>query len=432
MALDRPNTVRPITGTSADYDGLLERSLRARYVMIGEASHGTHEFYRHRAELTKRLVDEAGFGAVAVEADWPDAYRVNRYVRDANYDASADEALSDFRRFPVWMWRNTEVADFVGWLRDWNDSVGDDRRKAGFYGLDLYSMHRSMEEVVAYLEVIDPPAAARARERYSCFDHFGTDPQVYGYETGLGGVEPCEQQAVAQLVVLYRMAADPAMRALLDEDRHFYATRNAELVVNAEEYYRSMFRGGVESWNLRDRHMAETLEALASHLRQRQGETKVVVWEHNSHIGDARATELGTTGQFNVGQLEREMYDGEAMLVGCTTYSGAVTAASDWGGVAERKRVRPALGGSWEELLHEQAGQDMIVETAGMLGPRLERAIGVVYRPETERISHYFHAQLADQFDAVIHIDDTRAVEPLEITSEWERGELPETYPFGV
>ncbi|MFL5825309.1 MAG: erythromycin esterase family protein [Thermoleophilaceae bacterium] len=432
MALDQPTTVRPLTGAPADYDGLVERSVGARYVMIGEASHGTHEFYRHRAEITKRLIAEAGFGAVAVEADWPDAYRVNRYVRDANSDSSAEEALSDFRRFPVWMWRNADVADFVGWLRDWNDSLGADRAKAGFYGLDLYSLHRSMEEVVAYLEHIDPPAAARARERYSCFDHFGADPAVYGYETGIGGGEPCEQKAVDQLTELRQMAVDPTMRALLDEDRHFYAELNAQVVVNAEEYYRSMFRGGVESWNLRDRHMAETLEALASHLRQRQGETKVVVWEHNSHIGDARATELGATGQFNVGQLERELYDGETMLVGFTTYSGTVTAASDWGGVAERKRVRRALGGSWEELLHEQRGQDMIVETAGMLGPRLERAIGVVYRPETERISHYFRAQLADQFDAVIHIDETRAVEPLEVTGEWQRGELPETYPFGV
>jgi erythromycin esterase-like protein/predicted phosphoribosyltransferase len=424
---------RPLAGSAADDDGLLERLAAARYVLVGEASHGTDDFYRERAEITKRLIAEEGFTAVAVEADWPDAYRVNRFVRAVNDDADAEEALSDFRRFPVWMWRNAAVADFVGWLREHNDALPAGAPKVGFYGLDLYSLYTSMEEVVRYLEDIDPEAARRARERYACFDHFSRDPQVYAYETGLGGVEPCEQQAVEQLLELQRAAAELAGGdGQVDEDAHFYAEQNARLVVNAEEYYRSMFRGGIESWNLRDRHMAETLDALVAHLERRSAPPKVVVWEHNSHLGDARATELGQAGELNVGQLVRERHGGEAVLVGFTTYTGTVTAASDWGGPAERKHVRRALPGSWEELFHEQGAPRFLLDTADVHGRRLERAIGVVYRPETERISHYFHARLAQQFDAVIHIDDTRAVEPLERASEWETGELPETYPWGV
>ena len=350
-----PEAVRPLTGNLTDYDSLIERATAARYVLLGEASHGTHEFYRERAEITKRLIAEAGFTAVAVEADWPDAYRVNRYVRGASDDRSADEALSDFRRFPVWMWRNAEVAEFVTLLREWNDAVTAGSQKVGFYGLDLYSLHRSMEAVVEFLEDIDPEAAQRARQRYACFDQFGRDPQVYAYEAGVAGAEPCEVQAVQQLVELQLMAANAGSDGLPDPDGHFFAEQNARLVVNAEEYYRAMFRGGVASWNLRDRHMAETLDELAAHLERTSGSTKVVVWAHNSHLGDARATELGQSGELNVGRLVRERVGDGALLVGFTTYSGTVTAASDWGRPAERKRVRRALPGSWEELLHRSA-----------------------------------------------------------------------------
>jgi erythromycin esterase-like protein/predicted phosphoribosyltransferase len=425
-----PAPLHPLTGAASDYDALMERAADARFVLIGEASHGTHEFYSARAEITKRLIAEAGFGAVAVEADWPDAYRVNSYVRAANDDTTADEALSDFRRFPVWMWRNADVANFVAWLREHNDVR---ERKTGFYGLDLYSLYTSMEEVVSYLEEVDPEAAERARFRYSCFDQFGRDPQVYAYEAGIAGAEPCEQQAVEQLVELRNMAAEIATsNGHIDEDRHFYAEQNARLVANAEEYYRAMFRGGIQSWNLRDRHMVETLDALVGHLERDGDPVKVVVWAHNSHLGDARATELGQAGELNVGQLVRERYGDDALLVGFSTYAGEVTAASDWGGPAERKRVRPALGGSWEELLHELEVPDVLMGTGGLRGRRLERAIGVVYRPETERLSHYFHALLEQQFDVILHIDRTTAVEPLETTSEWEAGALPETYPYGV
>jgi erythromycin esterase-like protein/adenine/guanine phosphoribosyltransferase-like PRPP-binding protein len=432
-AVAAPSSVREITGSRSDYDPLIERAAASHLVLVGDASHGTHEFYRERAELTKRLIQECGYTAVAAEADWPDAERVNRYVRGVGDDAGADEALSDFRRFPVWMWRNTVVAEFVQWLREFNDSLPPDAVKVGFYGLDLYSLYTSMEAVVEYLDRIDPEAARRARERYACFDQFGRDPQIYAYEAGIGGAEPCEMQAVAELVELHRIAAERAAGdGSLDPDRHFYAEQNARLVVNAEEYYRAMFRGGIESWNLRDQHMAEMLDELTRHLDRTSGAAKVAVWEHNSHLGDNRATELGQTGQLNVGQLVRERHGAGALLVGFTTYRGTVTAASNWGEPAERKRVRPALPGSWEEFLHEQQLPAFLVDPSELHGLRLERAIGVVYRPETERISHYFHARLARQFDAVIHWDETHALEPLERSSAWESGELPETYPFGL
>jgi erythromycin esterase-like protein len=331
------------------------------------------------------------------------------------------------------MWRNAVVAEFVAWLRDWNDALPDGAAKVGFYGLDLYSLHASMEAVIAYLEEIDPEAARRARERYACFDQFGRDPQIYAYEAGMAGAEPCEQQVVEQLVELRRRAGE---RAGADHDAdaeaRFYVEQNARLVINAERYYRAMFRGGVQSWNLRDQHMAETLEALKEYLERIGSPAKLAVWEHNSHLGDNRATEIGQAGQLNVGQLVRERHRATALLVGFTTYTGTVTAASDWGGPAERKYVRRALPGSWEELFHEQGPPAFLTGTERISGRRLERAIGVVYRPETERISHYFHARLADQFDALIHLDETHAVEPLERTSEWEAGELPETYPWAV
>jgi erythromycin esterase-like protein len=286
--------------------------------------------------------------------------------------------------------------------------------------------------VVEFLDHVDPAAAARARYRYACFEQFGRDPQVYAYETGIGGAESCEQQAVQQLTELQRLAAGARSHARPDPDGRFFAEQNVRLLVDAEEYSRAMFRGGVESWNLRDRHMARTLDALAEHLELAQRHAKVVVWAHNSHLGDARATELGQAGELSLGQLVRERAGRDVLAVGFTTHSGTVTAASDWGGPAERKRVRRALPGSWEELLHEIGTERFMLDPSALHGPRLERAIGVVYRPETERISHYFHARIAEQFDALIHIDETTAVEPLERSSEWARGELPETYPTGV
>jgi erythromycin esterase-like protein len=418
---------------STDLDVLFERMKHARFALVGEASHGTHEFYRERAEITKRLIAEQGYTVVAAEADWPDAYRVNLFVRGESDDGDAEVALRDFRRFPSWMWRNTDVVEFVTWLRDWNDALSPDADKVGFYGLDLYSLHTSMSAVIDLLDVIDPDAAVRARDRYSCFDHFGTDPQVYAYETYVGGAEPCEREAVDQLLELQRQAATERQDGWLEDDRYFYAVQNARLVLNAERYYRSVFRGGAESWNLRDSHMAETLDALIAELERRQSRPpKAAVWAHNSHVGDARATQMGQRGEHNIGQLVRQRHGRDAFLTGFTTYTGTVTAASDWGGPAERKRVRRSLAGSWEELFHESGRPRFVIAAEGIGGTRLERAIGVVYRPETERLSHYFEAELSRQFDAVIHIDETHAVEPLEVTSEWEAGELPETYPWAV
>jgi erythromycin esterase-like protein/predicted phosphoribosyltransferase len=434
------NAAHPLTGSAGDYDPLMELIGDARFVLLGEASHGTHEFYRERAQITKRLIEEKDFTAVAVEADWPDAYRVNRYVRGAGADVDAEEALSDFRRFPRWMWRNTDVVEFVEWLRAHNNALSQSAGKAGFYGLDLYSLHASMKAVIQYLERIEPDAAKRARARYACFDHFGPDPQVYGFIAATDRSKSCRDEVVSQLVELRRRATEYARRDdRIAEDELFYAEQNARLVKNAEEYYRSMFFEEVSSWNLRDSHMVETLDALVAHLGRQDGRAKIVVWAHNSHLGDAQATEMGQRGELNVGQLVREKYGRDAVLVGFTTHHGTVTAASDWGGVAERKRVRPALPGSCEALFHCALAARFLLTWRSNVAvgdvlrdPRLERAIGVIYRPETERMSHYFQARLTQQFDAVLHFDETRAVEPLEYTSEWEAGEVPETFPFAV
>jgi erythromycin esterase-like protein len=430
----------PLSGAIDDYNPLMELIGDASLVLIGEASHGTHEFYRERAQITKRLIKEKGFTAVAVEADWPDAYRVNRYVQGVGSDADAVEALGGFKRFPAWMWRNADVLDFVGWLRTYNDDLPATAMKAGFYGLDLYSLHTSIAVVLDYLERIDPKAAQRARARYACFDHFGRDEQAYGYATGLGLSESCEDEVVSQLLELYQNSAEYAWRdGRFTPDEHFQATQNARLVMNAERYYRSMFRGRISSWNLRDAHMAETLGSLQTFLATQKPRPKIVVWEHNSHLGDARATRMGQEGEWNVGQLIRERHGDDAILIGFTTFEGTVTAASNWDGPAERKRVRPALKDSYEALFHQVNIPRFLLTfrgtdhaAAALREPLLERAIGVIYRPETERASHYFQARLSDQFDAVIHFDETRAVEPLEVTAEWKIGEVPETFPTGI
>jgi erythromycin esterase-like protein len=331
------------------------------------------------------------------------------------------------------MWRNADVADFVTWLREYNDRLPAGARKVGFYGLDLYSIYTSMDEVVRYLEDVDPGAAGRARDRYACFGHFGRDPHVYARRTGLGGVEPCEREAVAQLVELRGMAAPAALSSRhLDEDRRFYAEQNARLVVDAERHYRAVFRAGEESWNLRDRHMAQTLEELVAHSRPGEATAKAVVWAHNSHVGDARATDMGELGQLNLGQIMRERHGARVFVTGFTTYAGTVTAASDWGGEAERMHLRPALPSSWEDVLHGQGVPAFMIDAGELEGTGLQRGIGAVYRPERELLSHYSYARASEQFDAVIHVDETHAVEPLERTSEWERGELPNTSAWGA
>ena len=429
----------PLKGDPRQYDALIDGIGDARVVLLGEATHGTHEFYRERAFITRRLISEKGFTAVAVEADWPDTYRINRFVRGESADEEAVQALADFGRFPTWMWRNADVLDFIGWLRTHNEAQAADQR-AGFYGLDLYSLRASMEAVLRYLDKVDPDAARRARRRYGCFDQFGQEMQEYGYAASLGLHPSCEREVLTQLVELHRQRAEYASRdGRVAADDYFYAEQNARLVKNAEEYYRTMFRGRDESWNLRDRHMVDTLEELRRFLGRTRPEPRIVVWAHNSHLGDARATEMSERGELNVGQLVRERYRSSAVLVGFTTFTGTVTAASEWDGPAHRKHVRPALAGSYERLFHEVQLPRFLLPlrtdlelSSALAGPRLERAIGVLYLPDTERASHYFHARLSEQFDFVLHFDETRALEPLERCALWEAGEVAETFPSGL
>ena len=436
MSPDLRSLARPFTDV-ADLDELVAHSARARIVCIGEASHGTHEFYRIRAGITQRLIAEHGFTAVAVEADWPDADRMNRYVRCRGRDRGADQALGGFRRFPQWMWRNHDVLAFATWLREHNAPLPAERR-AGFYGIDLYSLFTSIERILEYLAEVDPEAAARARYRYACFEHYGEDPQQYGYAASFDLSARCEEAVIRQLVELRELAPDPSGEEV-DEDDLFSAEQNARLVLNAEQYYRSMFRGRASSWNLRDSHMADTVDELLAHLNRGGGDARIVLWAHNSHLGDARATRMGRQGEHNVGQLVRERHGEDAChLIGFTTHEGTVTAANDWDEPAERMRVRASLPDSWERLFHDvglerfwlPVREPAVREALG--APRLERAIGVIYRPESERQSHYFEADLAAQFDSVIHIDSTSAVEPLERVATWKREEPAETYPTGM
>jgi erythromycin esterase-like protein len=426
-----------------NFDHLLEHIGDASVVLLGEASHGTRDFYRIRAEVCKRLITEKGFDAIAVEADWPDALRVSRFVQLASSDKTADEALGGFQRFPQWMWRNTEVVEMVYWMRSHNSQVAQADQRVGFFGIDLYSLRKSMDAVVRYLEKTDPEAAKRARARYSCFDHLAEDPQHYGYAATFGIKKDCEEEVVRQLVELTEEAA----RHVKEEggtipDELFYAQQNARVAKNAETYYRAMFQSRDESWNIRDSHMMETLDALRQHIGNRKGRpAKIAVWAHNSHLGDARATEMGDHGQLNLGQLVRERYQPEeTFLLGFSTHTGTVTAASDWDAPAELKKVVPSRPESFERLFHETGMERFLLPIRGrdkvakaLEGRRLERAIGVIYRPDTERVSHYFHADIARQFDAVIHLDRTAAVQPLEYTVHWvPEAEPEETYPFGV
>jgi erythromycin esterase-like protein len=431
------SVAQPLNATRDDLGFLLERVAAAAVILIGEASHGTQDFYHLRASITKQLIQHHGLTAVAVEADWPDAYRVNRFVRGEGPDADANTSLAGFERFPSWMWRNTEVLSFVRWLREWNDE--HPKSKVGFYGLDLYSLVTSVRAVIAYLDKVDPDAAQRARDRYACFDHFAGDSHAYGYAVSAGIIEPCEDEVVTQLGELRARALDDANRdGQIAADEFFFAEQNAMLAKNAEAYYRAMFRGRHSSWNIRDCHMADMFDTLVRHLGARNGtKPRLAVWAHNSHLGDARATEMGDRGELNLGQLLRERYGSEARSIGFTTYDGTVTASSDWDADAERKVVRPALDGSIEALLHSVGLPQFVLDMhderlGGFATPLLERAIGVIYRPQSERQSHYFHARVAEQFDALIHVDRSTALVPLEPSPHWYHGEVPETYPSGL
>jgi erythromycin esterase-like protein len=413
------NEALRLDGDEHDYDALLDSIGDRSLVLLGEATHGTREFYRMRAELTLRLVVEQGFDAIAVEADWPDAYRLNLFVRGEGPDHVARSAFDDFQRFPRWMWRNEEVLRFVERLRDINMTRQASER-IGFYGLDMYSMYRSANAVVDYLSTVDEEQAAIARKQYAALDHV-RDPQRYGYEAVLGLRPDCREAVRQRLLDLWTLAPEYLSadgRGAVDA--YFFAERNAHVVASAESYYRAMFGSRAASWNVRDEHMVQTLFALQAHLRALGSAGKVVVWAHNSHLGDARATEMSRAGEWNVGQLVRERAGAEAAwLVGFTTYTGTVTAAYEWDGEAECRQVKVARPDSYEDLFHrtrlDRFYLPMQEETARVLrDPLLERAIGVLYRPDTEYESHYFTASIAAQFDAVFHLDETSAVEPLD------------------
>ncbi|MGK9050728.1 protein-L-isoaspartate(D-aspartate) O-methyltransferase [Neorhizobium petrolearium] len=411
-----------------DFGRLFDRFASQRVVLLGEASHGTSEFYRARAAITRRLIERHGFNIVAVEADWPDAAAVDRYVRDR----PGPFLEAPFQRFPTWMWRNKEVSDFIGWLREHNQDISDIGKRAGFYGLDIYNMSGSIAAVLAYLDEADPDAAAVARQRYGCLTPWQNEPSTYGRAVLTEGYGKCEEAAVAQCRDLLARQLD---RSLRDGDELFDAAQNARLVASAERYYRIMYYGGSQSWNLRDTHMFETLEQL---LKARGPGSKAIVWAHNSHIGDARHTDMGTArDEINIGQLCRERFGDKAASIGFGTHEGEVAAADDWDGEMRVKTVRPALDGSYEQLMH-QAGSDRFLldmtrhppVEQRLLEPRLERFIGVIYRPETERLSHYMYASLPRQFDAFVWFDRTNAVAPL--LSEHVQEGAPETYPFGL
>lgn len=411
---------------SADLGPLMERMGDARVVMLGEATHGTHEFYEMRARITRELILTKGFNIVAIEADWPDAARIDQYVRHVERPAPDWTA---FARFPTWMWRNHEVRRFVDWLREHNRTLPPAARTA-FYGLDLYSMFTSIAAVLDYLDDADPESAAVARHRYGCLTPWESDPATYGYAALTSRYHSCEREVVKMLqdLLAARLSLVPS-----DGERYFDAVQNARLVEQAERYYRLMYYGGHASWNHRDTHMFETLERT---LESRGRGSKAVVWAHNSHVGDASATELGARGEINVGELCRRRFGSGLYSIGFGTDRGTVAAASDWDGRMEVKTVRPAHPESYERLCRDAAVPKFLLDLRRprglreeLLEPRLERAIGVIYRPETELSSHYFRAHLPRQFDEYAWFDESAAIRPL--TSRELRG-MPDTYPFGI
>ena len=421
-------------GNARDLDALMEMVGDARFVLLGEASHGTHEFYTWRTEISKRLIREKDFSFLAVEGDWPDCYRVNRYVKGyPESGTSAVEVLHAFDRWPTWMWANREIVELTEWLRRHNAGASADRR-VGFYGLDVYSLYESMAEVVRYLERVDPAAAAQARRAYTCFEPFAEDAVEYARATALVPTS-CEDEAVEMLRALRSRATAYASDG---REAYFDAEQNALIAHNAERYYRTMIRGGPASWNVRDHHMHETLERLVAFHGER---AKAIVWEHNTHIGDARFTDMARAGMVNVGQLVRQARERDGVvLVGFGTYRGTVIAADEWGLPMRRMRVPEARSGSWEDVLHRAGEPSALLRfgrgahasaLAALDEPRGHRAIGVVYDPRRERWGNYVPTLLTGRYDAFIFVDETRALDPLHMPERID-GEAPETYPSGM
>jgi len=411
------------------FGALFDRFADARVVLLGEASHGTSEFYRARAAITHRLVERHGFTVVAVEADWPDAASLDRYVRRHPAPAHAEPP---FRRFPTWMWRNLDVEAFIGQLRDWNDTRSTEDQ-VGVYGLDLYNLSASINAVLGYLDRVDPDAAEVARARYGCLTPWAAEPQAYGRMALTSGYARCESGVLQTLTDLLAKQLDYAAH---DGDNFLDASANARLVKNAEAYYRAIYYGAAESWNRRDTHMFETLCAI---LDARGPGAKAVVWAHNSHIGDASKTEMGLVREeLNIGQLCRERFGNDAALIGFGTHGGTVACASDWGEPMQVKPINPSRPDSYERLAHDSGVERFLLDLREgvheplrqrLLDPKLERFIGVIYRPETERGSHYSGCSLPQQFDAWVWFDETTAVTPLPTRT---RDGPDDTWPFGL
>ncbi|MFC7537208.1 erythromycin esterase family protein [Sphingomonas sp. GCM10030256] len=418
----------PALSHGDELGALFDRFANADVVLLGEATHGTAEFYQARALITRRLIERHGFSVVAVEGDWPDAARIDGYVRHHRPRPVGGEP---FVRFPTWMWRNAEVLAFADWLRGFNEGKPE-AEEAGFFGLDVYSLRSSIAAVLHYLDEVDPEEARRARWRYGCLTPWQEDPSSYGMAVLTGRQSRCEDEAVEQLLQLFDKRVGYLRN---DGEAWFDAVQNARIVRAAEAYYRAIYRSSTDSWNLRDRHMFQTLQAL---LAWRGPGTKAVVWAHNSHVGDASATAMGWNGETNIGELCRMAYGQRMVSIGFGTDQGTVAAARDWGGAMEVKSVRPCRFDSWEAaFLHSgsarsltdwrETGKERLRQTLRV--PLLERAIGVIYRPETELTSHYFQAVLADQFDAYVWFARTHAVTPL--GHDVPHG-APATYPFGL
>lgn len=413
---------------NANLKPLLERIGDARVVLLGEASHGTSEFYRMRERITRELVTKKGFTFIAIEGDWPDAARIDHYVRHFEYPPSEWTA---FARFPTWMWRNNEVRQFIDWLRDWNSSQEIEQRVA-FHGLDLYSLYNSIRSILDYLDDVDPDTAQLARQRYACLGPWQSDPAAYGHAALTSAYHSCEEDVTR---MLQELLARQARFVEHDGERFMDAVQNARLVANAEHYYRIMYYGSRASWNLRDSHMFET---LITQLHFYGEDSKAVVWAHNSHVGNAAATEMSARGETNIGELCRKEFGDRVYSIGFGTHTGTVAAASDWDAPMEVKPVTPSMPRSYERLFHETACPNFFLALRelgdGSLGkalskPLLERAIGVIYRPETELASHYFESKLPQQFDEYIWMNETHAVTPFETE---ELAGLPDTYPFGI
>lgn len=435
-----PDNIFKFPTPQVDYNKLLDMIGNSRFVLIGESTHGTHEFYKIRAELTKLLIEKKSFNAVAIEGDWPDVYNINRYVKGSTNTKLNDSisSLSGFKRFPTWMWRNEVVLNFVDWLQEYN-STQSPPSQAGFYGLDLYSLSSSAEEIINQLNKIDKKEAEKASERYGCFSKFKKNLTGYGYARSLGLIKDCGKSSEEQLNELISKIHHYLKEGKLNPEEAFSLEQNARLICSAERYYRSIVDREVSSWNIRDNYIGDTLYRIEEHLTNLYKKpAKIAVWAHNSHIGDARATEMGKNrNEINLGQLVREKSTDESFILGFMTNTGTVTAASDWDGEIEKKRVRTAIKDSYENYFHE-LGDNLLVDLRSkevrniVPTSMLERAIGVIYRPETERFSHYFYANLSKQFDALIYLNETKALAPLEKKPSWHKGEAYDTYPFGV